>query len=148
MTALLLGVAAFLGWKRNWPEMTTWIALIVGTLALSVVLKAMVPRSRPPGGLAMIPNDSFPSGHAMIALAGYGMLVHLLNKSQAGRRTTQCVTAAWIFLVAMIGLSRLCIGDHYPSDIIAGYAAGGLCLLAAVAGLNLSASRWGPKCAQ
>jgi len=141
MIALLLCVAAFLGWKRNWLEMATWITLIAGTLGLSVALKIMVPRPRPPGFLAMIPNDSFASGHAMIALAGYGMLVHLLNRSHSGDGAGPGITAAWIILVVVIGLSRLCLGDHYASDILAGYAAGGLCLSAAVTGLSISSRR-------
>ncbi|MDT2294513.1 phosphatase PAP2 family protein [Paenibacillus larvae] len=77
---------------------------------------------------------SFPSGHAMVSSSFYGFMVYLLWKHQ--RRKWR---AAWLipwlgaFVIFLIGFSRIYVGVHYPSDVLAGFAAGGIWLIGCIA---------------
>jgi undecaprenyl-diphosphatase len=67
---------------------------------------------------------SFPSGHALGSLCFYGILASVLSDRMRPGKQKFFVWLAAAFLVAMIGLSRIYLGVHYPSDVIAGYLAG------------------------
>ena len=96
------------------------------TECLTFLLKIFFHHPRPLDGL--IPADdpySFPSGHAVIAVAFYGMLVTiLLNRFPNNRfvRVGGIVLAG--SLILLIGASRIVLGVHYPQDVLAGYAIG------------------------
>ena len=66
---------------------------------------------------------SFPSGHALGSLCFYGILAAILAGRARGRGAEFCIWVATVLLVGMIGLSRIYLGVHYPSDVIAGYCA-------------------------
>jgi undecaprenyl-diphosphatase len=83
---------------------------------------------------------SFPSGHAMMATLGLGMLVYVLIVTRAIRGPLRAVVIALASIcVLLIGLSRIYIGVHYPSDVLGGYTAGaawlGICV--GIAGIDL-----------
>lgn len=103
-------------------------AITVGGAALlDGVLKAAFHRPRPVPffGLAAPLSPSFPSGHALVSCCFYGALAGL-----SARRPRWAVWAAAAMLVAAIGFSRIYLGVHYPSDVIAGYATGAVWVLA------------------
>jgi len=147
MTALGLGVAILLGARRQWVVLGGWVAAFAGGGLLNQVLKLMIQRPRPPYAAAFVQDSSwsFPSGHAMSSLIGYGMLAYLLVVLWVHRRSMQTVIVlgAAVLIVA-IGLSRLYLGVHYFSDVVGGYAAGVLWLAACISGLEV-ARRWGGR---
>ena len=130
----------FLFRDRDWRPAAYMTAALVGANLIYRVVKSWVGRPRPPGSLHLIgvSGSSFPSGHAAQALACWGLAALLLG---AGRpiRTKFLVWTAAVVIVSLVGLSRIYLGVHWWTDVIAGFALGGLwlCLL----GLLLSRQR-------
>ena len=114
----------------RWPS---WRAFAVPLLAASAgagvldqLLKHLLPRARPVPLFGVPPSglSSFPSGHALFALSLYGTLAWLAGLRLAGAGSRACVWAGAILLILAIGLSRIYLGLHYATDVLAGYAAG------------------------
>jgi membrane protein DedA with SNARE-associated domain/membrane-associated phospholipid phosphatase len=135
---VLLGVvvAALLAWRRLWTLLWTWIAAVAGSALLNWLLKGLFQRPRPHFAhpLVVETSYSFPSGHAMESFVVYGMLAYLAVlwlRSWEARMAAVCGAA---LVVVLIGFSRMYLGVHYFSDIVAGYAAGGVWLSALMTG--------------
>jgi undecaprenyl-diphosphatase len=97
---------------------------MVGVAALDVALKHAFHRPRPVAFFGAAPSTySFPSGHALGSLCFYGVLAAILSERAHGRGAKFCIWTSTVFLVGMIGFSRIYLGVHYPSDVIAGYCA-------------------------
>ena len=144
MTVLALGVGLLLGVRRQWIVLGGWGAAFAGGGLLNEALKRVIQRSRPPyaAGFLHPSSWSFPSGHAMGSLIGYGMLAYLLVVLWTHRRGMQIsIILGAALLIVAIGLSRLYLGVHYFSDVVGGYAAGVLWLSACISGLEV-ARRW------
>jgi membrane-associated phospholipid phosphatase len=77
---------------------------------------------------------SFPSGHAMESFVAYGMLAYLAVLWLRTWEARVAVICGAALLVVLIGFSRMYLGVHYFSDVIAGYAAGGVWLSALITG--------------
>jgi undecaprenyl-diphosphatase len=109
-------------WKRASALLTTTMA---GAIILNFALKTSFARARPvPYFDTPLPASySFPSGHALFAVCFYGALAWLFAARITNRWLQITVCASAILLVFLIGLSRVYLGVHYPSDVIAGYAA-------------------------
>ncbi len=104
-----------------------WIA-VVGSICASSVLKMLAARARPPEAFAAIieTSFSFPSRHTAASVAVYGFLIFtLLHLLPPSPRRSLYVSALSI-LIVLIGFSRIYLGVHYPSDVLAGFAIGGL----------------------
>lgn len=136
--------ALLLLWRRLWLVLTGWVVAFSGGWILDTTLKLIVKRPRPPGAAAFLHGMtfSFPSGHAMGSLIGYGMLAYLIVTlwvhGRAGRIVVLVLAAV---LVLAIGASRLYLGVHYFSDVVGGYAAGVLWLTACVSGVEVARER-------
>ncbi|HEV7520531.1 MAG TPA: phosphatase PAP2 family protein [Candidatus Angelobacter sp.] len=120
---LAIALAVF-GWLR-WRRAAVWLAVaMAGSLVLDLALKYVYHRTRPTAYFGTAPHSyGFPSGHALCAFCFYGVLAGLLSariKSLALRIVIWCIAAA---LVIAIGISRIYLGVHYPSDVVAGYLA-------------------------
>ncbi|MBB3441211.1 phosphatase PAP2 family protein [Rhizobium sp. BK379] len=104
-----------------------FLSVLSGWLA-STALKIIVARARPDivPHLVDVSDMSFPSGHAMVSAVTYLTLGALLARTQRYRATRIFVMAAGIFLAVIIGLSRIYLGVHYPTDVLAGWVAGAL----------------------
>lgn len=132
-------VTAALTWRRRWADVLLWIAALGGGETLNLVFKDMFQRARPilAHPLLVETDWGFPSGHAMAAVIVYGALIALLAPLLSRRAAQVAVVAAALLLISMIGFSRLYLGVHYLTDVLAGYAAGvawlALCLSARVA---------------
>ena len=120
LTAL---VALFLTRKRSW----TWICLLALSvplgMLLNVLLKNIFQRARPSfeHPLLTLATYSFPSGHVAAATLLYGVLgAYLLSRSQGGWRVLIVVSA--FAMVVLVGLSRMYLGAHYLSDVVAAVA--------------------------
>src|SRR5216684_4907150 len=144
LTVLALGVGLLLGVRRQWIVLGGWIAAFGGGSLLNQALKGVIQRPRPPQADMFLRHYSwsFPSGHAMVSLIGYGMLAYLLVVLWVHRRSLQiAIVVGATLLILAIGLSRLYLGVHYFSDVVGGYAAGVLWLSTCVSGLEV-ARRW------
>jgi len=144
MTVLALALALFLARHREWILLGGWLAAFAGGGLLDEVLKLVIQRPRPPYAGAFLQHYSwsFPSGHAMGSLIGYGMLAYVIVVLWIHSRRGQiAVVLAAALLIVAIGLSRLYLGVHYFSDVVGGYAAGLLWLSACISGVEV-ARRW------
>jgi undecaprenyl-diphosphatase len=140
---LLLVVVVPLFYQRGW-KLSAILLLVstAGSAVLTTVLKSVFQRARPE--LFDSGYDasfySFPSGHATVAVGLYGMLTLVLAYRLQGT-ARWAVVVSGILVVILIGFSRLYLGVHYPTDIVAGYLAALLWLVCvgAVYALWLSA---------
>lgn len=125
-----VGVGLYFARRRDWMRLGVWTAALVGGEVLNFVLKAVFARPRPTFSdpLATALYYSFPSGHAMMSLIAYGMLGYFLYSRLRERWQRVVVSAGLIVLILLIGLSRIYLGVHYLSDVLAGFLVGGLWL--------------------
>ncbi len=95
------------------------IAIVFGGLAFALLLKALFGAPRPPAELhAVTPSeDGFPSGHTMVAAIGWGALAWWVLDESRGLRLAVVAT-----VVALVGLSRLALGVHFVTDVLASVA--------------------------
>jgi undecaprenyl-diphosphatase len=118
---------------KHRTELILFIAVIIGANILFASLKLLFHRARPDlHRLIEIGGYSFPSGHATNAFALYGILTFLLWRhisSQSGRIILIFIST---LMIIMIGISRIYLGVHYPSDVIAGYFISGFWLTMAI----------------
>lgn len=121
----LLAAAVLFFYLRGWKLSATLLLVsTAGGTLLTTVLKAVFRRARPEvfdSGYAAS-FYSFPSGHATVAVGFYGALTLIIAYRLRGR-ARWAVAAAGISLVLLIGFSRLYLGVHYPTDVLAGYLA-------------------------
>lgn len=97
-------------------------ANVVGALALNQVLKFIVQRPRPDGyRLAVESSYSFPSGHSMISMAFYGLLIWMIWKYERDDVMRHVWCCLFGLIIVMVGISRIYLGVHYASDVIAGF---------------------------
>ena len=141
LTLLALGVGVLIAARQEWILLAGWLAALAGGGLLDALLKLAIRRPRPPDAARFLPHASwsFPSGHAMVSLVAYGMLAYLLVLLWAHRRSVQLsVVLGAALLVVAIGMSRLYLGVHHFSDVVAGYAAGALWLSACISGVSVA----------
>jgi len=100
------------------------VVTMLGVAVLDVTLKHAFHRPRPAPFFGAAPNSySFPSGHALCSFCFYGMLAAILAPLARGRVAKFGIWMAAVVLIGMIGISRIYLGVHYPSDVFAGYCA-------------------------
>jgi membrane-associated phospholipid phosphatase len=123
------GIAAtvFALWLGRWREPIVLILAIAGELLLFVLVTAAVHRARP--GVVHLdpapPTSSFPSGHTGAAIALYGCITVIVLREVTRRLAAVAVAAVLCAIPLAVALSRLYRGMHYPTDVLAGAAAGG-----------------------
>ena len=114
----------FLWYRRERGQILVVLVTMIGAGALDGVLKLVFHRSRPdPFFIAKPTTYSFPSGHALISLCFYGLVAGVLSHHLRKKWQRVAVWSAASILIAMIGFSRVYLGVHWPSDVLAGYAA-------------------------
>ncbi len=134
---LILGWYLLFRLKHFWETVILVISLAGGS-CLNYLLKSVFCRVRPDiNHLVEVSGYSFPSGHAMVSTTFYGMIGYLvwLNFREQGK-SSWYVPVLSVFLILAVGLSRIYLGVHYPSDVLAGYAAGGVWLVACIIALQ------------
>jgi undecaprenyl-diphosphatase len=98
---------------------------MAGAAVLDVVLKLAFHRVRPTAYFGTSPGSfSFPSGHALGSLCFYGALAVILSAHITKKKTRAIIWTVALGIAGIIGLSRIYLGVHYPSDVLAGYSAG------------------------
>lgn len=144
MSAIALVVLLTLH-RRNWRAVTVgWVVVFGGGKLVEALLKHTFHRTRPIGALQHLtdPSYSYPSGHAMGAMIGYGLLAYmvLLRVHRPSARAAVTATAALIILA--VGLSRLVLAVHYFTDVVGGYAAGAVWLALSLAAVEATRDRF------
>ena len=138
LTAVVLVSATILVLRRAWVEALGLIAASAGAGLLDAILKLWFHRQRPSveWALARESTFSFPSGHAMLSLVVYGMILYLILRLSHSFLLDVVASLIALPLILGIGFSRVYLGVHYPSDILAGYLAGAIWLLAVIVSLE------------
>ncbi len=138
VVGLVTGVVGlYLLLARRWSVLWLLVVVVVGSLTLNQLLKAGFNRPRPdlvPHGMHVY-FASFPSGHAMLAASVYLTLGALLARLQTHRFQIVLIMATAILVTVLVGVSRVYLAVHWPSDVLAGWTAGSIwatvCWLAA-----------------
>lgn len=133
VTANLLLICYFLFIRRH-----KWYSIKIPAIALSSVivmslLKLFFNRSRPLSPLLEAARGlSFPSGHAMSSVTFFGLLIYYVYRNQKNSVWKFVLISGLVFLIAIIGLSRVYLRVHYASDVLAGFCAGIIWLMIAI----------------
>jgi undecaprenyl-diphosphatase len=120
------GVVLYLAVTARWRAALFVVAAIGGGEVLSTGLKLLYQRPRPdlvPHGMETF-TASFPSGHAMLSAIAYLTLAILLARVERGRRVKAFVMTLGVVTTLLVGVSRLYLGVHWPSDVLAGWCIG------------------------
>lgn len=122
--SLLVMIYLYIVQKRE----LVWVVLLAtgGAILLSLLLKSGFARPRPDlvTHATMVYTSSFPSAHAMVSASVYLTLGVLLARIHQNRLMKTFIIIASVFLTLIIGVSRIYLGVHWPTDIVAGWAAG------------------------
>lgn len=120
---IVIGAFFILKWRRG---IILFLITMAGELALDLTLKAFYQRARPEAffDYALPSSYSFPSGHALGSFCFFGIVAWLITARLENKLLKLAVWTTAIFFIFAIGLSRIYLGVHYPSDVLAGYTAG------------------------
>ena len=128
--------AGVLMYKRRWYWLLELVLVAAGGMLLNLALKDLFDRARPGWAdpLMALTGPGFPSGHTMMAALIYGFMAVYLVLAIASWRWRAFIVTATVALVFLVALSRMYLGAHYLSDVLAAMAAGtawlALCLTA------------------
>ncbi|MFA5776796.1 MAG: phosphatase PAP2 family protein [Patescibacteria group bacterium] len=136
IVGMLMMLYTGIGRRHFWDTVLVPIALI-GGMILNETLKYGFHRQRPGlHRLVEVSGFSFPSGHSMMSFIFYGLMVYLVWANFPGKALKLAVSALLICVIPAVGISRIYLGVHYPSDVLAGFSAGGFWLVACILGLR------------
>ncbi|HVG06418.1 MAG TPA: phosphatase PAP2 family protein [Thermoanaerobaculia bacterium] len=128
LSVLTLAISAFLAIDRKGRTAVLVLIAVGGALVLSFLLKSGFQRPRPelvPHG-SYVYTTSFPSGHSMMSAATYLTLGALLARVQPRRRLKILLLGFATLLTLIVGCSRVYLGVHWPTDVLAGWTAGAI----------------------
>lgn len=125
----LITIILMIFFHKYWEALFLAIA-VLGSSLFNLLLKWIFQRERPSSNqLIDVTGLSFPSGHAMVSIVLFGMLTYFLLLFYKSN-WAKIITALFFTVVILcIGVSRIYLGVHYPSDVIAGFSAGGAWLI-------------------
>ena len=138
VTLAVVLIAAYLAWKRNWYWLLCIGLTVPSGMLLNIAMKYAFHRTRPrfDDPLLMLTTYSFPSGHVAGATLFYGVMAAMvIAKIPAWRWRVAAVLGA-IMMVALVGLSRVYLGAHYLSDVLAAFAEGVAWLTLCLTGIH------------
>ncbi|MCI6854201.1 MAG: phosphatase PAP2 family protein [Firmicutes bacterium] len=106
----------------------------LGGLAIYKPMKHIFLRARPDAALHLVKQGgfSFPSGHSVTSVIFYGVLIYLLNRHCKNDKLRKVLTVICGFLALTIGPSRIYVGVHWPTDVLAGWCIGGAVLMVSI----------------
>ncbi|AYN42655.1 phosphatase PAP2 family protein [Streptomyces dangxiongensis] len=136
MRLVCAAVAVWLVWRRAAWWTAVWLAATCAAAAVvQQSVKAAVGRPRPvwPDPVDSAHYAAFPSGHALTATVVCGLLLWLLHRHGPGRALWRTAVAVALVSVAGVGVTRIWLGVHWPSDVLGGWLLGALLVAVAVA---------------
>ena len=118
---ILFAVVLFFVWKRWWPSLVTLIVAVPGGMLLNEWVKVLVHRQRPfvDGPFVDWSGYSFASGHTIAATLLYGQLLLFILPALKARHWRLLSIFSAVSLVALVGFSRVALGAHFLSDVLA-----------------------------
>ena len=131
--AIGLAIVGFGYYKNNWRLSLAGVS-IWATMIIDSAIKLLVGRARPATEYAenmIIRTNSFPSGHSAGSMIAYGLLAYLAW-NLLPQPWNYIVAVILALLIILIGISRVYLGAHFPSDVVAGWLLGAVVLLAVI----------------
>ena len=127
--SLVVLLAQFLA-RRPWLGVAAAATIGLASLGEHLV-KEVVRRVRPDllPPIVVEPGYSFPSGHATLSMVAYGIIAVLVARSRLARGVRWLAVGCLALLVVLVGVSRIYLGVHYPSDVLGGWLGGGMVVL-------------------
>jgi membrane-associated phospholipid phosphatase len=136
ISTYLLLTGLYLGWKRDWYWLLCLGVTVPSGMVVNVLMKLAFARARPifDNPILTLSTFSFPSGHVAAATLFYGVVAAMLIAKTGAWRWRAFIVLAALALVALVALTRMYLGVHYLSDVIAAFAGAlawlSLCLIA------------------
>lgn len=136
ISILTVLLALFFVWKRQWYWLLALVLAVPGGMLLNVLVKLAFHRARPSFSdpIVALSSYSFPSGHTVASTLFYGMLAGFLMPRAKSAKQRVAILFAALLMVILVGFSRIYLGAHFLSDVVAGFAEGlawlALCLVA------------------
>ena len=127
LLAVVVLVAALVLWRKGYVRDALFVVFaFLGAEVITFGMKHGFRRERPffEDPLATAGSFSFPSGHSLVSLAVYGSIAIVIARHTRNRRVAAAVVLVTALWIVTIGFSRLYLGVHFVTDVIAGYAAG------------------------
>ncbi len=131
-----IGVVLVLLALHQRRDALTYAIALIGASVWTEVVKVTLARQRPPDALVTVSGFSFPSGHTLNSTVTYGLVALLVWRSGWPSGLRRAAVVVLIVLIVLIGLSRIALGAHYPSDVLGGWLAG-VAIVATVATFTL-----------
>jgi undecaprenyl-diphosphatase len=123
VVVVMVAISAFGFYRHYRLEILSLNICVLGALIFSQTLKFSFHRTRPGlPWLAPASGYSFPSGHALISSALYGFIAYLILRNYKGPRLRILLAAVILLIPFWVGISRVYLGIHYPSDVVGGWA--------------------------
>ncbi|MFB9057570.1 phosphatase PAP2 family protein [Mariniflexile ostreae] len=112
---------------KSWKYVVQIIVVLMLSAVSNLMLKRFIDRARPDlEHMVSVETLSYPSGHAMSAMAFYGFLIYLFYKFSIPTLAKYSIITFLFLLILSIGISRIYLGVHFPSDIAGGFIAGAI----------------------
>jgi undecaprenyl-diphosphatase len=126
LTLLTLTISGYLWLRRMYSAMFFLLIAVIGGLLVSTFLKSLFNRPRPDivTHLSSVYASSFPSGHSMLSATVYLTIGALLARFVSELRFKAYFLIVALVLTGLVGISRVFMGVHYPTDVLAGWVAG------------------------
>jgi undecaprenyl-diphosphatase len=137
ITILTAASFVFLLWKRHFYSAIILLLAVGGGLLINLVLKELFKRPRPAlweNTIAPPSSFSFPSGHATMSFCFFTIMIWIIFHLLKSRGLQIGLAVVMVFTILMVGLSRIYLGVHYPTDVVGGYLSAGFWILLLVSG--------------
>jgi undecaprenyl-diphosphatase len=146
MTAVVIVLATGLALKKRWLWLGCLVATVPFGMLLNLLMKHAVQRARPrfDDPILTLPTYSFPSGHVVGATLLYGLFAAMLWTWARTWRQRGAVVLAALAMVVLVAMTRLYLGVHYLSDVLAAFAEGVAWLALCLTGLRPFRNLRGP----
>lgn len=138
VTLAVVLIAACLAWRKDWYWLICVSVTVPTGMLLNVLMKLAFHRARPSfdNPLLVLQTYSFPSGHVAGATLLYGVVAALLISKIKAWRWRVAIAFAALTMVTLVALSRVYLGAHYPSDVLAAFAEGVAWLALCLTGIH------------